>query len=196
MYIHHGQKWVFVSTPKCGTNTMYRVIPELFPEAEPVQPLFHNNRIPAGCDGYLKWSIVRHPCSRAVSLWRSTIHGNQRHIFHPPCGSDEFEPFMEWVLTDPAEIVRRHLRPSQAEWQDGLSLDRILHLDRLDQEVGTLSFWPSSGKRLPRMNVCSGHQWRQHMTVAALALIKTWAPDDCDQFGYRWPSPVEVPVCA
>lgn len=184
MVILPEHKAVFVSTPKCATNTMYRVLTG--PPFNGIRqgPHFHNRDVPTECRDWFTFSIVRDPYSRAVSIWWRTIHDTTaRRIFRDSAPHD-LAGFVRWLTARPLEAKSRRLCDSQSEWLRPVRLDRTLALEGLFLGLLTLPFW-RAGVDVPHSNQCKGRpDWVQYMTDDAVAAINEWANEDFYTFGY------------
>jgi len=82
MRINIDNKLVFVSTPKCGSHTGWKLMETYF---RPIRhSKTHEKRVPIECIEYTAFTFTRHPFDRAVSLWHSMLHG------HPDPKEDKY----------------------------------------------------------------------------------------------------------
>ncbi|HET6442542.1 MAG TPA: hypothetical protein VFH53_09210 [Phycisphaerae bacterium] len=190
MIVSKARKFCFVSTPKCGTNSLYAVLQAAFVGVRQ-PPGFHRNTIPAGARGLFRWTVVRNPFARAVSIWWSTVKNpKNRRVARAELlkakGRDDLEAFMEWILEGPAEsLARRCLRQNMTDWlRPAEPFQAVLHLERLEQEVLELPFWKPVP--LPHLNRSDGRPpWRTFITSRARDLVLAWAGEDFERFGYE-----------
>jgi len=205
-------RWVFVSTPKCATNSLYQVLQERFGGVRQ-KPGFHINRVPPKAKEYFRFTVVRNPFSRAVAIWWSTVKNvkNRRvcraellaararpkgmfgRVTGPVCrddvlaakGADDLESFLQWLIEGPAEsAAKRSLRENQTDWlRPAEPFQKILRLERLEEEVLALPFWKPAP--LPHLNRSDGRPpWRTFITPEVRALVVAWAGPDFERYGY------------
>ena len=183
MVVCEPGRWLFVSVPKCGTNTLYQVLLDRF-DAARVKPGFHRNQVPPAFADYYTWAVVRNPYARAVSLWWRTRHDpTARRILSE--GPAELPAFIRWLMTGPEAAAKRSLDLSMSAWLQPVRLDRFCRLENLSAELSGLPFWDGRSVDLPRLNVGADRTgWRDYMTLDAVAAIQEWAGDDFERFGY------------
>ena len=78
------------------------------------------------------------------------MRGHDRYGFRLACGNgDDFETFMTWVASqvNPTALIQ-----NQADWQQGIRFDRILHLENLSEEFASLPFVNEPVVKLPEIN--------------------------------------------
>ena len=187
MIVSDRYQFVFVSTPKCCTNTMYEVLPKHFKGAR-ILPGFHRTAVPPRYRQYFTWTIIRNPYARAVSIWYSTTvratGGSAQRYGYEAIGSTSFERFLEWLLTRPGELAQRSLDVPQAVWLVPCRIDRHLRLESLADELRSLPFWRSDID-VPIRNPSDGCKpWPEYITRRARDLILEWANIDFEAFGY------------
>ena len=107
--IIHPDGWVFVSTMKCATNTMYKVLPEI--GGHRVQGGFHARPRVRIYDTH--FSVCRNPYDRAVSIWASTClrHGDRYNAVNKIKSDggrhDSFEDFCKSVVHENRRVAVR-----------------------------------------------------------------------------------------
>jgi len=191
--VSETHRFVFVSTPKCGTNTMYTLLPQLYKHNLQVPPLYHGRFVPDEYKGFFVFSIVRNPYARAVSLWYSTTaNPDNRCYCRKVLGTTDFTVFLRHLLTRPRELVRRSLDHNQSDWLAPVRLDTVLRLETLADGLRRLPFWPADWDgNLPRLNASGGcPPWRSLMTPERIELIHRWAGHDFRRFRFRRIDPV------
>lgn len=163
---------------------MYRVLPEHF-GGERVPPGFHRNTVPPEYADWFTWTIVRNPYARAVSIWWSTtVNPNNKRYCYKELGTTDFATFLRYLLGRPAALAGRSLDLNQSAWLRPVRLDRIVKLESLPGGLEVLPFW-RSGITLPWLNASDGRgDWRQYIDDTTGPLIREWAGDDFDRYGY------------
>ncbi len=76
----------------------------------------------------------------------------------------------------------RWLRPAL----DRGAVDRILRLEQLDEDWGSLPIHTAGAADLPLLNPTKfeRHPWQHYVTPEVAALVETWASEDFDVLGY------------
>jgi len=184
-------RYVFMSTPKAATNSLYAWLTEHYGGVHDKHQPFHGTQVPDDCLDFFKWSIVRNPYSRAVSIWWGLTQDPQREQrWVDMVGSEplDFVAFWQWVLT------HHHSRDgavcwSQVEWQAGFNVRPhvILELEQLEIDLSCLSFVVKCGmKPVPRLNETRSKRepWRAYYTPEALPLVNRWGKVDAEAYGY------------
>lgn len=202
MRISLPHQFVYISTPKACTHTVYKILGEHFAEGL-LEDGFHNNQVRPEFQSIPRWTVVRNPYSRAVSLWWSTCrcHPQDQYGARQGCGAaDDFPRFVEWLSSLDREFRRREpLFQSQAEWLDPVQPIQALQLERLEEELPKMPWW-KEGIVLPCLNTTAEKVEAQSQTEGFLILrptwqelcwkkevregILTWAERDFDLFGY------------
>jgi len=198
MFISPHDKFVFVSTTKCATNSMWELLPKVFPDGyflvngvlkKGSRPRpFHSNVVPKEYRDLFTWSIVRNPYARAVSLWWSTTVDPTKTLKQKYCyvelGTTDFTKFLHFLLTKPHMLVGRHLAITQTRWLRDVKLDRTLRLESLERDLITLPFWQPDIK-VPVSNPSHARKsWTHYMNEERAALIREWCDEDFNTFGY------------
>ena len=188
MVINHELNYTFISTLKCGTNSMFSILMDRY-GGQRVGG-FHCRDLRYAPKGSFTFTVCRNPYFRAVSIWWSTcMRGHDRYGFRLACGNgDDFETFMTWVASqvNPTALIQ-----NQADWQQGIRFDRILHLENLSKEFASLPFVNEPVVNFPEINTTLYNRQpaQYHLTPRAIEAIKSWAKPDFEKFGYS----VDVP---
>lgn len=203
MRISKPHRFVFISTPKAGTHSVYKMLDDHYSDG--LRRLgFHRARIPRSCRSYFRWTICRNPYSRAVSLWWSACrlaHLDQ-YRFRKRCGAvDDFTKFITWLAgTTTGERAHEPLMMNQTEWIHRSEPVTAVHMENMVQELSQLPFWDKSIV-VPQLNTttekirdqavregCADIQRpSQHdlyLDKRARQAVMEWAGPDFDRFGY------------
>jgi len=202
MKISKLHKFVFISTPKACTNSIYKILDEHYSEGLRARG-FHDVDIPRRYRSYFRWTVCRNPYSRAVSLWWSACrlaHLDQ-YLFRECCGAvDDFPRFIMWLSNTTSEERKREpLMMNQTEWLGPVEPIAALHMESLEEELIKLPFW-KEGITIPQLNTTSqkikDQEKHEGQVIvrpsqrdlyqddkARLAVLR-WAGPDFDRFGY------------
>jgi hypothetical protein len=202
MKINKYLKFVFISTPKVCTHTIYKILKDYYSEGL-LDAGFHVNKIPGPYKDYFRWTVIRNPYSRAVSLWWTACrlaHLDQ-YQFRSKCGyKDNFTQFITWLAdTSLEEREKEPLMMNQSEWLYPVEPICPVHVEDLEQELKRFPFWLDDIE-IPQLNTTKekiqdrekeeGHSiirppWQDFYKdeIARDAVLK-WAGNDFKRFGY------------
>ncbi len=185
-------KWLFVSTMKCATNTLYKALQEQVEGAEwfsEGKSQFHG--LPTKRRAPIHWTTCRNPYDRAVSIWHSTcVRESNRHRYQAAphivdMGGDPlcFADFVEHILLARPQLHNKYLWLNQSCWQDRFLHDLVLPVESL-----TSSIEEELGIKLdlPYENVSEGREvWQEYYKDEGLRrIVRWWAGDDFKRYGY------------
>ena len=194
MVISDEYKYVFISTPKTGTHTFYKMLPEEF-AGKRQQGAYHRRDLPRKIEGYTVFSTVRNPYERLVALWNSLLHTKpDPHAYRDTWLSvvkrDDFLTFCKYVAANHHRIEMNpdlrmpNLLVPQNRWYRGMPADVIpLHLENLDEEFHALPF-VDKRVTIPHELKRDHASWDEIKTDELIHYANIWAGDDFERFGY------------
>ena len=161
MIVSEALGYVFVSVPKCGSQTLFKVLVESF-KGKRVGGM-HHNAVPDSALDFYCFTVIRNPYDRAVSIWWSTTQRPERRnddrygLRKASSDPDNFETWALEVMAGvrPAPHVGRVLLRSQQEQLRGVRLDRLLKLEDLEHSFRLLPFVCDPSFKLPTINATS-----------------------------------------
>ena len=129
-------------------------------------------------DNYFKWTIVRNPWDRFVSLYsfRKRTDGYEFMVKQPPS-------FREWLLH------HHHHTVTQVRWLtlDGeIPLDFIGRFENLEEDFAHVAEQIGYKRKLPHINVSKHDHYVEYYDSDTIDLVRTHCKDDIDTFGYRF----------
>lgn len=193
--VNHETRWLFVSTTKCATRTMYAVLPKFGFERTGG---FHGRPGKRFAD-YHKFAVCRNPLSRAVSTWWSTcMRDHDRYGFKKAMGEgnwDYFPTFVKWLTCE--DVLRHPLTCTQSDWHRDTGVEMFLRMESLTEDFLHMPFVDGDtardmlGRALPVEGATRPlrEPWQHYHTPETVDLLATWAAEDFERFGY------EVVVC-
>ena len=189
MIVSDKHKFVFVSTMRCGTHTMFNALqgPVYQGYHEQRHGGYHNRIVPPRAKDWFTFAVSRNPYSRLVSIWRVITQGT-RYRHYTPLGKCSFPLFACWCAAEPNIGKRAGMLLPQGQWLDGIRLDTILRLEDLDAEVKRLPFWTGPDHVEPAPNrTCIGqpHWSTYYSDPEIIAAAQDWAGDDFETYGYQ-----------
>lgn len=185
-------KWLFVSTMKCATNSLYYDLEKAGGQWAGGKD-FHG--IPRERMAPYHWSVCRNPYDRAVSIWASTCvrPKNQRRyeawptILRAGGSPGSFDDFVSLVLHPGIESRVPWLWRNQTDWQDQFLLDGVMHLENLEEEIAEKL---DLNLQLSHKNTSTHMSWATYYTnPKTVRLVQEWAGRDFEQYAY----PLEIP---
>lgn len=142
MMISHEHRFVFVSTPKAGTHSMYELLGQYGAHR---YGGYHETHLPPDVKGYYHFTTCRHPIDRLVAAWYSLLfHSDHRDAFVRHVGNDTLPAFLRWVMKHPNH--RNLIGPGkmtitpQSVRLKHLRLDGVIRMERLAQDFANLPF--------------------------------------------------------
>jgi hypothetical protein len=190
MIISKKHKFVFISTPKTGTHTMYKILPDEYEGVQKEGP-YHQTEVSEEFSDYFIFTTVRNPFERMVSIWHALIErDNYRNIFLPLVGGVEFIDFVKWITKlEPDERPKGKggvLLHPQSYWLKGVSLDKFIKIENVDEEFSMLPFYIQSTehKEIPKVLARKHKKWKDVKCNESRELIVRWAKEDFEIFNY------------
>ena len=182
--------WLFVSTMKCATNSLYKVLPAHGGQWIGGQS-FHALPKPEERLAPTHWTCCRNPYDRAVSIWASTCvrKANRERYgafgYIQDFGGDplSFADFARYILPARPKLgPTAWLWRNQSDWQDQFIVDLVLRTEELETE---LLWYFGIDARIPFLNASQHEQWRHYYgDGAVVAAVDKWAGEDFDRFAY------------
>jgi hypothetical protein len=181
MIISKKHKYVFVAIPKTGTRTIYSILKgqydgHLFKE--------HYEYVPEKFKDFFKFTIVRNPYERAVSLWWSTCKRDNRRRYPEIIGSSELIDFFKWLnMSNVNKGVGSEILRTQAYYS---KFDKILYTEILESDFKSIEIFKDT-RHLPRMNstqIVSNNNksarkhWQEYMTPSVIKEIEKYYAED------------------
>lgn len=175
-----GPDYVFISTPKCATHTMYDVLRKDF-GGKRLKP-YHRREVLEADQNKFRFTIVRNPYSRAVCMW--WIMTNSKFYsepYHKTVRRKNLLDYLKWVMI-PSNQVRRMkiLTWTQSQWHP--EKIKFIKLETLQQDFDNLPFVDKKVK-LPR-HLKRTPEGLNVLTDEAKVLIREWCAEDFRRFDY------------
>jgi hypothetical protein len=192
MMVCHDRKFVFVSTPKAATHSMYQTLRSSFNvQLKTLEDSrMHCNILDPNTESYYKFTVVRNPFSRAVSSWWQIIKNSKQQTNFKDRYFDQydstFQSFTSFLLE--LETFGQHPRmfDSQHFWHNGITFDTILKLESIQKDYNCLPF--VKGGVVTHNFSLSGerNEWRQYYTQQDYDNVMIAYKDDFDIFGFKY----------
>lgn len=184
----HRHRFIFVSTPKAGTHTMYHVLTQQF-EGEQLPGPYHRRDLPQGIEAYMIFTTVRHPLERFVSAFHSLTRVEPyKHLYRKALGALTLPKFVDWLVSHDWEgappTIRGHetLMPMSA-WLKPVPLDVFLKLECLEDDFAKLPFC-AHRLQLPKLLSRRHPPAAKVISQAMRDRLQQFYADDFARFGY------------
>lgn len=145
MIISRERKYVFVSTPKTGTHSLYDILQKQFNGKR--HGGYHEKEIPLEFKNYFKFTTIRNPYERLVSAWNSLLYTTEDYkaIYKPLIGSKRFEDFVEWATENKSKLPHMKERGMvvicpQSMYLNGVDIDQYLKIEEINDRFNELEF--------------------------------------------------------
>ena len=166
-------QFVFYPMPKTATCSLWEVLSLQYGAKEYPQCAMrgrHVMRLPKdqNFDDYLFFTVVRHPFTRARSLWN--------HCQRLENITVDFEDFV-WHYLVPRTTW---LCQTQSEWLRGLRVDCVLKMERINEDFSALPFVCDCDVPVVNQGKVS-----KDFTERTYAGIQKWAEEDLEKFHYH-----------
>lgn len=200
MYLKKDE-WLFISTMKCGTNTLYAALQNVGAKwagggSFHAIPRMATHPIPNAHEEMVRlapvhWTVCRNPYARAVSIWSSTCIRKENRTRYPAwkmvkdAGGDprKFDDFVYVMLDDPPNVKNPFLWRNQSDWHDLFIHDKVARLEHLEDDVEEII-----GERLKLgyENKSEHAPWESYYSSPVTeSIVATWGAEDFKRFGYE-----------
>lgn len=194
MILSRQHKFVFISTPKTGSHSFFKLLEDNFSGVRQ-HPGFHRTEMPPNTDSYLVFSTCRNPYDRLVALWNSLLFApNDKHGYRDSwlstLKSDDFLTFCKFAAKHRSNIeyIANVRMPSlmipQHRWYRKMPNRVIpLHLENVEEEFNNLTF-VHSHVSIPHLLHRKHSSWDELKTEEIIHYVNQWAGKDFEKFGY------------
>ena len=194
MILSRKNKYVFISTPKTGTHSFYKLLQDEF-DGERLKGNYHRTEMPDNADEYLVFSTVRNPYDRLVAIWNSVLHAknernNYRDEWLATLRKDDFLTFAKFAAKYRNDIEYRPVRSPyllmpQCRWYNKMPEGVTpLHLENISVEFHSLPF-VNKEVEIPHMLKRDHASWDEIKTDEITSFVNEWAGEDFEKFGYE-----------
>jgi len=194
MILSREHKFVFISTPKTGSHTFFKLLVEEY-DGKRLEGAFHRTEMPPNIDGYTVFSTVRNPYERLVALWNSLLFAKPdphayRDTWLSVIRKDDFLTFCKFAakhkdhIETMPEVRTPTLMMPQHRWYRRLP-DNVLplHLENIDAEFKALPF-VNDDVIIPHELKREHATWDDLKSDEIIELANIWAGEDFEKFNY------------
>lgn len=139
MIFNEEKKFVFVAIPKTGTRSVYAVLKKKYGA---IQFREHWPVIPRKWRGFYKFTIVRNPYDRFVSMWWSTTQRpnlkGAGSNFSELAGGSDMKSLIKWMISLSSDEVflGKELVSKQSKYLNANKFHLILETETLTEDFG------------------------------------------------------------
>lgn len=195
MIISEKHKYVFISTPKCGTHTMFKLLTTYFDGKRIKTNGFHSTIIPKhiNVDEYTIFTTVRNPYDRLVALWHSILYVRDDYInsWSRYVPDKSLESFSKLLANNQGNVNKIKARMSelvtpQYLWVKNMPATTIyLHIENINEEFNRLNLASNIQYNIPHELKRSHVLWSDVKNDNLVRLANMWAGNDFDVFNYQ-----------
>lgn len=177
MIVSHACKFIYFGLPRTASTSMHQWLME-WGHRKGYQ---HDVNVPSGCEDYFKWTIVRNPYDRAVSLWYMA-QSQVRHGFQQsaPFNTPTFYDFLLKVQ----DRGDRFYSTTQMDFLRKVKLDACLKFEDLPMCLWDLPFLDEH-RIPPKLNSVNKKAWDKYYTPKEESLAWELYREDFDAYGYQ-----------
>jgi len=198
------KSWVFISTPKCASHTLYDVLQRVYKGEKAEGGAYHrrdksNKMTDEQWASAQLYTCVRDPWSRAVGAWGRMVDPRLSDDPNPKGLPDskgvlrgtpiDFPEFVKWMISTPQT---RPIYQPCSEWLAPV-IHRVhaWHLETLDEDMRASGFdkhdklpclWSAEERGIPRRR--NDAHWWGMVDEETQAAFREWAAEDIRRFGY------------
>lgn len=190
------RKYIYISTPKTGTHSFYKLLQDEF-DGERVGHQYHRTELPSIKESeYTIFSTVRNPYDRLIAMWNSLLFSkpdvhNYRDSWLKVLKKDDLLTFSAFIEKHKDDIERvAHARLPmlmipQHRWYNRMPDKTIpLHLENISVEFHNLPFVDKE-VNIPHMLKRNHASWDELKSDEITELANSWAGNDFEKFGYE-----------
>ena len=182
MIVSHEFKTVFITTPKSGSHTGFKLM-EKYLQGKARR---FNHIIPGKDDypGYFRFTFVRNPYERFCSLYHACVV-NDNKSWVPKKARKNILNYAKWYanLTKNKSWIRKDLTASQSEWHKYSTIHKYIQIENAQKEIDEL-FFPTK-IIIPHELKRKHSTWEEVRTEELTKLINYWAGQDFSLYGYE-----------
>lgn len=144
MIVSEKHKFVFIAIPKTGTRSIYKILKEKY---EGFLYREHFKEVPKEYKKYYKFTTIRNPYDRFISMWWSTckrkslLNKNKSGSnFKELAGSADPLDLLNFMINTDYKGRGSELFSRQTDFIKSNKIDKIIKFENLNQEFNSLPF--------------------------------------------------------
>lgn len=192
MRISSKHKLVFISIPKTGSLSGWTFMETEF--NAPTARDFHHINLPSRALNYRKFSFIRNPYERFVSIYHAivTLGGPRekyKKFYLKTAKNDNILTFAKYILNKKlysSEKIEWKLVKSQSEYLNTLKYGdiKLIHIENASEEFNN---WFKGDKiyTIPHLRKRKHLTWDEVKTEELITLVNNWAGEDFKMGNYE-----------
>ena len=195
MIISDKYKYIFISTPKCGTHTMFKLLTKYFDGKRVRTNGYHSTVIPDNIDinEYTVFTTVRNPYTRLVALWHSILYvrDDYTNSWSKYLPDKSLESFVK-LLAENKNNVRAikakmpKLVTPQYLWVKNMPhKTKFLHIENITEDFDALDFVKNKTYSIPHELKRNHIKWPEIKNNNIITHANLWAGNDFELFNYQ-----------
>lgn len=127
-------KLAYYPIPRTASYSIRKVLQEYFPDTRYYANSTHSQQSPIDIEDYYKFTVVRNPYRRLISLWwHMASHGAHEFKYLRDC---TFELFCRWLVKSDEQYIHSTFM-NQIDYIRGIPgrLDMVLHYERIPRAL-------------------------------------------------------------
>jgi len=188
-------KILFYNIGRTGSTSAQQFLINNFDGERPPEDAFRLS--PDQEDDYFKFTFVRNPYSRVLSLMNYICYKHRPHLKLSPRESCEDRDTLA-IMMDAGELddTPPDLMPTQTKQLEGLQLDKICRFEHFTVEILSLPFVKEFERKwrrvppIPHINRTQAKKnWERNLTPTVIEVTNMMYHEDFQNFGYKMVSP-------
>ena len=184
--ISHKHKFIFIEVPKTGTTTICSILSDNFDAVQPYKHLDivqYKEKFPKETSSYFKFSFVRNPWSRVVSLYYRN-EGIQKK------NEMTFVEFVDWIQLATDTCTYPTPKKNMIDFfkiDNELKIDFIGKFENLQQDFNIVCDKIGiSHQKLPHKNKSKHKHYTEYYDDETREIVAEKCAKDIEYFGYKF----------
>ena len=192
MQVSKSGRFVYVNPPRTGTTNIWHAARRSFKDLwQPLEPSRHATVWEEDWKDFFIFMTVRHPYTRAVSIWLRLVENIQLRENHLVKTLQDGKISFADFTKEPKLVSRLSWFPCCNFVKPVPRIDHVVHLETFKEDLVTVN------KRIPgiRINASSvanrskssraKKPWHEHYTEEAIATVAEVFKQDFEDYGYN-----------
>ena len=192
MQLSKSGRFVYINPPRTGTTSVWHAARDSFKDLwQPLSPSRHATVWRDEWEDFFIFTTVRHPYSRAISIWLRLVENIQLREKHLAKTLQHGKiPFADF--TQNQKLVNRlSWFPCCNFLKNVPRLDHVVHLETFKKDIATVN------KKIPRLRLDAScvvnpstsrrakKPWHEHYTEEAISTVAKVFRQDFEDYGYN-----------
>lgn len=182
MIISHTDEVIFITTPKSGSHSGFKLMEKYFGVAINFN---HNREIPSKYRNYFSFTFVRNPYERFCALYHACVI-NDSKAFVPAKAKKSILNYADWMyhMTLHHTYPREDLCAAQHYWHRKSRINKYIQIENAEEELKEL-FPDMQYLKIPHELKREHPTWKDVRTDELTYLVSEWAGKDFELYEYE-----------